>query len=305
MTQNETTHATYGLVPRELALVPSGARQCSPLIPGSDALEALPQASLDGLTILAPPGTIERNYALAAGLRALKPGAPLIVMAPKDKGGSRLEKEVAAFGCAVQAESKRHHRIVTCARPEVLQSVDAAIEAGAPRLVPPTGLWSQPGIFSWDRLDPGTALLLANLPNLRGHGADFGCGAGTIAKAVLASAAVESLLLLDLDRRAVAMAQKNVIDPRARFLWEDLRAAALPEGLDFVVMNPPFHDNGQEDRSLGQRFIERAAQSLRRGGVCWLTANRHLPYEASLNESFASVTLRAEAVSYKIYEARK
>ena len=48
------------------------------------------------------------------------------------------------------------------------------------------------------------------------------------------------------------------------------------EGLDFVVMNPPFHDGGAEDKALGVAFIEAAARMLARRGACWLVANRHL-----------------------------
>ena len=76
-------------------------------------------------------------------------------------------------------------------------------------------------------------------------------------------------------------------------------------GLDFVVMNPPFHDSGIEDKALGQTFIQRAAAQLRSGGSCWLTANRHLPYEAILKPLFRRVTLVAEADGYKIYQAQK
>jgi 16S rRNA (guanine1207-N2)-methyltransferase len=126
-----------------------------------------------------------------------------------------------------------------------------------------------------------------------------------LARAVLASDRVSRLLLVDIDRRAVAAARRNVADPRAEFLWADLRAATPPPGLDFVVMNPPFHDGGGEDRALGQAFIERAAAMLRPGGVCWLTANRHLPYEAPLGRHFAAVRLVAEEGGYKIHEARR
>ena len=44
---------------------------------------------------------------------------------------------------------------------------------------------------------------------------------------------------------------------------------------------------------------------LRRGGVCWIVANRHLPYEATLATAFAEVAVRADAGGYKIFEARK
>ena len=70
-------------------------------------------------------------------------------------------------------------------------------------------------------------------------------------------------------------------------------------------MNPPFHDSGIEDKVLGQQFIERAASLLRPGGVCWLTANRHLPYEKLLVQAFARTQLVAEANGFKIYKAEK
>jgi 16S rRNA (guanine1207-N2)-methyltransferase len=70
-------------------------------------------------------------------------------------------------------------------------------------------------------------------------------------------------------------------------------------------MNPPFHDGGAEDRDLGVAFIQAAARLLRKGGVCWLVANRHLPYEAALAAAFAKVAVKADAGGYKIFEARK
>ena len=68
------------------------------------------------MVMLAPPGAVERRYALALALRLLPPGAPLTVMAPKTKGGSRLRKELEAFGCAVAETARRHHRICVCER---------------------------------------------------------------------------------------------------------------------------------------------------------------------------------------------
>jgi 16S rRNA (guanine1207-N2)-methyltransferase len=75
--------------------------------------------------------------------------------------------------------------------------------------------------------------------------------------------------------------------------------------LDFVVMNAPFHDAGTEDRGLALNFVKRAAEALRGGGVCWLTANRHLPYEGVMKPLFKRVDLKIETGGYKIYEAHK
>ena len=299
-------HGLFGDPPPALADIAPGALQFSPLYPGSASLAATAAASLAGMVMLGAPGTVERRHDLGAMLMALAPGAPFTVMAPKDMGGSRLGEEVAHFGCDVTETAKRHHRICTGRRPATLpDTIVAAIEDGAPRRLDDLGLWSQPGIFSWNRLDPGTALLLATLPKLSGKGADFGCGIGLLAHGVLASPKIDRLDLIDIDRRAVEAARRNVVDPRVTVHWADVKIGTGLTGLDFVVMNPPFHDGGSEDKTLGQTFIRRAAEALRNGGHLWLTANRHLPYETVLKPLFKEVTLVAEANGYKIIDAKK
>ena len=296
----------YGTPPADLLDVPVNPIQFSPLMPGASALELQGEGSLASITMLAPPGTLERRYAMALALRAVAPGGSFRALAPNDRGGTRLRKELQALGCTVEEAARRHHRIVVCARPAKLTEVDEALSNGGPRLVPGLDLWSQPGVFSWDRIDPGTALLLGHLPALSGRGADFGCGIGILARAALASAKVEQITLIDIDRRALEAAQRNLDDPRTRFRWADVRDQnpELAE-LDFVVMNAPFHDAGTEDRMLGLSFVQRAAEVLRNGGVCWLIANRHLPYEAVMKPLFKRVDLKIETGGYKIYEAHK
>jgi 16S rRNA (guanine1207-N2)-methyltransferase len=296
----------YGAPAPGLVEVPAGAVQVSPLIVGSQDLAEMSDASVDQAIVLAPGGVLERDYVLAHALRVLKPGAPLQAFAPKDKGGSRLKKALEGFGAKVTEDARRHHRFCHVSRPAALDGVAEAIAAGAPRLSPTLGAWTQPGVFSWDRLDPGSAKLMEALPTLSGHGADLGCGIGLLAQRVLASPAVVSLACLEIDRRAVACAQRNLDDPRVAVRWADVRQwDDSLVGLDFVVMNPPFHDGGTEDRELGVTFIRTAARMLRRGGVCWLVANRHLPYEAALAGAFESAEVRSDAGGYKIFEARR
>jgi 16S rRNA (guanine1207-N2)-methyltransferase len=288
-----------------LAEAPAEAIQFSPLIPGSGKLEEQLEGSLNSMLVLAPPGTVERRYTTAMALRVLAPGGSLTILAPKDKGGSRIAKELKSFGCHVSEVSRRHYRICTCERPAVSSGLDEALAEGSPRLDETLGLWTWPGVFSWNRLDPGSALLEQNLPAMSGRGADLGCGIGILGRAILKSPKVAHLSMVDLDRRAVEMAARNIGDPRAEVRWADVRGGTGLSGLDFVVMNPPFHDDGAEDQSLGQSFIRRSAEALRPGGVLWLVANRHLPYEEVLKPLFRRVTPKVEANGYKIYEALK
>ena len=281
---------------------PGNAVQTSPLIPGSAALEGIEPGSADAAMIYAPPGVLERRYTLALALRALKPGGRLTAMALKDKGGSRLKKELEAFGCSVAEDAKAHHRRCVIIRGERLIGLDDAVAAGAPRQM--DGVWTQPGVFAWDRIDPGSALLTQHMPELSGAGADLGGGLGLLAQAALRSPKVTAIRVVENDRRAVEAARRNLTDPRASVEWADVRD--LPEGgdLQFVIMNPPFHAAGTEDRRLGAAFIQKAAGLLRRGGVLWMVANRHLPYEAELAAAFRQVK-PIDAAGYKLFEAVK
>ncbi len=298
--------AVYGAPPPELAAADPDAAQVSPLIPGARALEDLPDGGLARMVVQAPPGTLERRYALAHALRALRPDGQLIALAPKTRGGSRLAGELTAFGAEVHETARRHHRICQVRRPAAPRGLAEAIAAGAPRVAPALGLWSQPGVFSWDRPDPGTAMLLRAPADLTGRGADLGCGVGVLGLRVLENPGVTSLICADIDRRAIAAARRNIADPRAVFRHMDIRLGD-PElaGLDFVVMNPPFHDAGQEDRGLGLAFISAASNMLRKGGVCRLVANIALPYEGRLNAEFAAARVLSQTGGYKVYEAVK
>jgi 16S rRNA (guanine1207-N2)-methyltransferase len=303
-------HGLYGSPKKELApILAAESRQFSPLVPGSSRLEDQAPRSLSSFTLQAPPGTIERRYTLALALRALSPSAPLLALGLKDKGGSRLAKELRELGLSPLEEAKSHHKICRATAADTDQdAMRKAIEEGSPRLLEELGLWSQPGVFSWDRLDPGSSMLAEALPELSGRGADLGCGLGFLSKAALRSSRVTHIELVDIDRRAVECARRNLERDagRASVSWLDLRSAHPGlQGLDFVVTNPPFHDEGTEDQTLGQGFIQQAAFMLRPGGHCWLVANRHLPYEALLRTLFQDVALVREEGGYKIYRAAR
>ncbi len=231
----------------------------------------------------------EENFAnIARGWSLLAEGGTLVCSGSNDDGASSLERQVGkAFGLDGQL-SKFHCRVFWLTRGDKAPP-DYWRELATLR--PVEGGWlSQPGIFSWDRIDDGSALLARHLPDdLAGRIADFGCGWGYLTREVLAfSREVTRIDLIDAEHRAIEAAQANIADARASFHWLDLAQEAAPATYDAVVCNPPFHAGRASEPGLGQSMIAAAARALRPGGRFYMVANRGLPYEPQLKAHFAS-----------------
>ena len=84
-------HGVYGQPPAELVAVPVVARQYSPLIPGSDALEIAQMVA--SFFLLAPAGTIERRYVMQPAQMIRSDGSPIgdCMMVDVSAGGARLK----------------------------------------------------------------------------------------------------------------------------------------------------------------------------------------------------------------------
>ena len=280
--------------------------------------DALPAAAYPLVLLLPPRQREEARALLAKACAAVAPGGTVVIATSNDEGGKTREAELKQLAGSVGTLSKFHCR-VAWARP---QALDAALagqwRAGdRPRTVssaqvPGGGFRSRPGVFAWDRIDPASALLAAQLPaDLAGRGADLGAGWGYLSDQVLACApAVAALDLYEAQARALELARANLAAQVDRvalgFHWHDVTTGLARSDYDFIVSNPPFHAHDRGDRpQLGQRFIEVAAQSLRRGGRLLLVANRHLPYEATLVQAFGSLRVLAEGGGFKVIEAVK
>jgi 16S rRNA (guanine1207-N2)-methyltransferase len=265
----------------------------------------------DAVLVRARKQKDENRALLAAALLRVAPGGILVVAGANDAGGKRLAQEMTTFGVTLHETSKYHCRILF-GRVDGFDrdAAMATLEAAAPRIVDIAGVdtWTQPGLFGWDRLDRGTYFLLQHLPrDFGGNGADLGCGTGIIARFMLeTNPGIKSLLCVDADARAVAMTRRNISDDRMGAQWLAVGQEDIPaKGLNWVVMNPPFHEGALTNSSVGVGFIRTAAALLRPGGRLWMVANAHLPYEAHLAASFARHDKIAEGEGYKIYCAVK
>ena len=169
-----------------------------------------------------------------------------------------------------------------------------------------SGFLTGAGVFSAGHIDEASAALAAALPpKLGSKVADLGAGWGYLSAEVLKRPTVNVLHLVEADHLALELARQNITDPRARFHWADAASFRPPHKLDAVVMNPPFHQGRDADPALGVAFIRAAAAMLAPGGVLWMVANRHLPYQATLDAAFREVAVVASPPGFRIFRASR
>ena len=168
------------------------------------------------------------------------------------------------------------------------------------------GFITLPGVFSADGIDEGSRLLAEHLPDKLGKQvADLGGGWGYLSARILERGGVEAVHLVEADHAALECARQNVSDARVQLHWADATVWQPEEKLDAVVMNPPFHTGRAADPALGRAFIAAAAAMLKPSGQLWLVANRHLPYERTLEPLFKVTDEVAGDRRFKILQAQR
>lgn len=274
-----------------------------------DTYQKLPDKHYDFIFCALSKQNLEAQWQLAHIVHHLKTDGVCIVIAANDAGGKQLEKWMKQIGFVVQSLSKSKHRIcighVDKPNEKVIQE---ALSNGAERTLKIEGqvFVTKPGIFGWDKIDMGSKLLAENWDgNFSGQGADFGCGYGYLTTQLLAQGhLLEKLYSIDTDAQALNCAKQNILSEQAEFLWEDLTQFHLSD-LDWIIMNPPFHAGKKTDSDIGQKFIENAAKSLEKDGILWMVANKHLPYEKTLDTYFSHKDCIKEQSGFKIFKAIK
>jgi len=290
----------------DLSMLPGGTQVVQPFKPFHDhfqaqGFDATPRADAPcGSVILFLP----RAKALARAMihQAIqRTGGPIVVDGAKTDGIDSLLKDIRKRVVVEGPIAKAHGKIFW-----FRAGADTFADWAAPQDQSADGYRTAPGVFSAEGIDPASALLRKTLPaKLGAKVADLGAGWGYLSAGVLERDAVTTLHLVEADHTALGCARANVDDPRARFHWADAVTWAAPEPLDAVVMNPPFHTARSADPSLGQGFIASAARNLSRSGSLWMVANRHLPYETTLSETFARVEELAGDNRFKVFHASR
>lgn len=235
---------------------------------------------------------------LAQAITAVGAGGTVIVDGAKGDGIDSVLKQIRSVAEVGEVYSKAHGKCFAFTAPNSAPPSWASVSGQV------DGFLTIPGVFSADGIDPGSALLAEHLEGVGGRVCDLGAGWGYLSARALSSAKVSQIALVEAEAAALDCARANVTDPRATFHWAD---ATVWEGgpFDVVISNPPFHTARKADPSLGRAFVMRAARLLTPRGRLLMVANRHLPYEATIRDAFADITVRADTAGYKVIEATR
>lgn len=272
----------------------------------------------DAVAIAAPPEHDLARRWLVTARQALCPGGVVLLAGANDAGIRTITRDAAAlFRSPAWEDYRKKRRIALFTSTSDVNELPAwAHEPGVapgswqsftvPARDVDLSLQTVPGVFAANRLDDGTALLLAHLEVPAGvRVLDIGCGTGVIGivAAKLGAGAVD---LADANLLAVAAAHRNLAVngvARGRAIASDVYAALSEERYDLVVSNPPFHRGKSVDYDVAGRIIDEAPAHLHPGGRLVLVANAFLAYEHRLSRSFARVETLAATPRYHVLAA--
>ena len=136
------------------------------------------------------------------------------------------------------------------------------------------------GVFSADRLDKGTQVLLDHVPDppATGRFLDLGCGWGPIALALALASPDAEVLAADVNERAVDLTARNassagltgVRAAEAGALGAELRASS--KRLDLIWSNPPVRIGKEALHALLTDWLPLLADD----GEAWLVVGKNL-----------------------------
>lgn len=139
-------------------------------------------------------------------------------------------------------------------------------------------LRSAGGVFSADRLDPGTAVLLRKAPlpsrDAVGPFLDLGCGYGPITCVLATVASGATVYAVDVNARARGLTEANAAALGVADRVRALPPERMPPEVRFAQIwsNPPIRIGKEELHGLLSHWLPRLAPH----GVAWLVVARHL-----------------------------
>lgn len=154
-------------------------------------------------------------------------------------------------------------------------------------------VWTKPGIYGWQKIDTGSALLAQCLSQAEPPPTsvlDLGCGYGYLSVHIAQQWPTATLTATDNNVAAVAACEKNMAlySDRAEVLLDDC-AESIEKKFDAVICNPPFHQGFSVEGDLTTQFLQSARARLLKNGRALFVVNQFIPLERKAESLFSAV----------------
>ncbi|MEL6676094.1 MAG: methyltransferase [Bacteroidota bacterium] len=158
------------------------------------------------------------------------------------------------------------------------------------------------GTFSSQHLDYATQFLLPalQLPDSREKILDLACGNGILGLAALQQAPGAELHLVEDAFLSVESARLNLLEAAAHVHWQDDLSRFENGFFDYVVSNPPFHLEHENNIEVAIQLFKDTHRCLRPGGIFQLVASRHLNFSTHLHRLFEQVEATAQNEKFEV-----
>ncbi len=176
-----------------------------------------------------------------------------------------------------------------------------------------------PGVFSRDGLDMGARVLLEHLPttHVGQKLIDLGCGTGILGTAVASQNPSLEIVFCDESWLATESARRTFIcnnptknddssqaNNNATFLTTNCLQGLEDNHFDFVLCNPPFHQQNVQTLSIANQMFKQSSKKLTATGELRVVANRHLKYRPLLTSYFNSVEIVSKDPKFVVWLAK-
>jgi len=226
---------------------------------------------------------------------------------------STLELFETILGPATTTRARKKSRLIKVERDHSLQEGQSPYPDSYELVVDRSyRIINHAALFSRDRLDPGSRLMLEHMPvagSLR-RIVDLGCGNGVLGIVAASLNPGASLVFADESHMAISSARDNFRAAFGTLREAEFRLGDCLEGVDaasadLVLVNPPFHQHHSVGDRIARNMFRDAHRVLAPGGELRVVGNRHLGYHVRLGRLFGNCTTVASSSKYVILSATR
>lgn len=166
-------------------------------------------------------------------------------------------------------------------------------------------LYTDKGVFSKDKLDFGTELLIKTLPlnEMKGNVLDVGCGYGPIGLVIKRETDC-SVDMIDVNLRALHLAKmnanKNDLDVN---IYESDAYAKVTGSYDYIVTNPPI----RAGKKIVYEILIKSRDLLKQNGELWFVMRKDQGVKSAVFEleKYYDLVIKGKKKGFYIICARK